>query len=469
MIMRDAVVEGSANFDHLEFFNMHPNVGTRAYNISASIENAAAAAGIRTRDLRTSDKQCEERSLVLKLNQCVRLLNKTVELILEDKDNKLNICRASDTFLLCVNEAVSETACREDSEVMFYVSHFAEKILRHHKWSCDQSGAPSNRPRLENLRQKMDFQGSGNLTAVRPLNGMGPTGLVPADNMCNFEAPERPTGICPSPGLFPSIRSSPHANGYWRDEEQYHAENIPLSYCTDVVFGTRTLYNNYTPEAKGSESSYRLQRMPITILQIGGKLRHRPRNLILTAAAETSKETKMLQAHVLRLDCKLRGQRISVYEAIGGERRDSHNFSTFLSRDASRLLIADFYTTGRKNTLQGVYIDWLHPGDNCGGPNDTDNMISFIHNLRALNLSVILAIPPEPVVVSSYDLPRAMPLVTYLVVKTHTLRLSGAVYCSGSRRYAAHIFSTVRDLLPWKQRHKLAYSISTHEPESQPA
>lgn len=57
--------------------------------------------------------------------------------------------RASDTFLLCVNEAVSETACREDSEVMFHVSHFADKILRHHKWSCDQAGASSNRPRLE--------------------------------------------------------------------------------------------------------------------------------------------------------------------------------------------------------------------------------------------------------------------------------------------------------------------------------
>lgn len=44
--------------------------------------------------LAASDKKCEERSLVLKLNQCVRLLNKTVEPILEDKENnKLNICR----------------------------------------------------------------------------------------------------------------------------------------------------------------------------------------------------------------------------------------------------------------------------------------------------------------------------------------------------------------------------------------
>ncbi|KAH8031160.1 hypothetical protein HPB51_013526 [Rhipicephalus microplus] len=42
MIMRDAVVEGSGNFDHLGFFNVHPNLSTRAYNISAYIENAAS-------------------------------------------------------------------------------------------------------------------------------------------------------------------------------------------------------------------------------------------------------------------------------------------------------------------------------------------------------------------------------------------------------------------------------------------
>ncbi|KAH8027409.1 hypothetical protein HPB51_005247 [Rhipicephalus microplus] len=56
MIMRDAVVEGSGNFDHLGFFNVHPKLSTRAYNISASIGNAAAAAGIRTRDLRVSSR-----------------------------------------------------------------------------------------------------------------------------------------------------------------------------------------------------------------------------------------------------------------------------------------------------------------------------------------------------------------------------------------------------------------------------
>ena len=50
--MRDAVVEGSGNFDLLGFFNVHPNLSTRAYSIFASIENAAAAAGIRSRDLR---------------------------------------------------------------------------------------------------------------------------------------------------------------------------------------------------------------------------------------------------------------------------------------------------------------------------------------------------------------------------------------------------------------------------------
>ncbi|KAH7977139.1 hypothetical protein HPB51_027000 [Rhipicephalus microplus] len=56
LIMRDAVVEGSGNFDHLGFFNVHPNLSTRAYNISASIGNAAATAENRTRDLRVSSR-----------------------------------------------------------------------------------------------------------------------------------------------------------------------------------------------------------------------------------------------------------------------------------------------------------------------------------------------------------------------------------------------------------------------------
>ncbi|XP_070389631.1 uncharacterized protein [Dermacentor albipictus] len=216
---------------------------------------------------------------------------------------------------------------------------------------------------------------------------------------------------------------------YWRASEFYHAENLPLSYCTDVVFGTRALYNNNTPEAKASESSYILQRKLISDLQLQGKLRHR-------------------------------GKAVLVYEAIGGDRRDSHNFSYFLSKGTSRFLIADFYTAGIKGTLQGVYVDWDYPGDACGSPNDTDNLIAFMADLRSLNFSVILAVPPKLALMSVYNLPRAMSVVKYVVVKTHTLRLSSAVYCSGARQYAARIFNDVRNSLPPQLRHKLAYSIS---------
>ncbi|KAH7958953.1 hypothetical protein HPB49_006908 [Dermacentor silvarum] len=109
---------------------------------------------------------------------------------------------------------------------------------------------------------------------------------------------------------------------------------------------------------------------------------------------------------------------------------------------------------------KGVYLDWDYPGDACGSPNDTENLIAFVADLRSLNLSVILAVPPEPALVSHYNLPRAMPLVEYVVVKTHTLRLNRAVYCSGARRYAARVFTDVRSLLPPQLRNKLAYSIS---------
>ena len=54
--MRDAVVEDSGNFDRLGFSNVHLNISTRASNIVAPIENAAAAAGIRSRDFRVSSR-----------------------------------------------------------------------------------------------------------------------------------------------------------------------------------------------------------------------------------------------------------------------------------------------------------------------------------------------------------------------------------------------------------------------------
>ncbi|KAH8031797.1 hypothetical protein HPB51_020915 [Rhipicephalus microplus] len=55
MIMRDAVMEGSGDLVHLGIFNVRPNLSTRAYNISASIGNAAASAGIRSRGLRLTE------------------------------------------------------------------------------------------------------------------------------------------------------------------------------------------------------------------------------------------------------------------------------------------------------------------------------------------------------------------------------------------------------------------------------
>lgn len=192
----DIIVKNKLNCTELKFLTA--NLTTKVP--AAAPVNAAAVTKGTQPGSKASDKKCEERSLVLKLNQCVRLLNKTVEPVLEDKENnKLNICRASDTFLLCVNEAVSETACREDSEVMFHVSHFADKILRHHKWSCDQNSAaaPSPRPRLENLRQRMDSgSGQGNMSAIRAVAPNGPMDLAPTDGRCNFEVVRSAVDTC---------------------------------------------------------------------------------------------------------------------------------------------------------------------------------------------------------------------------------------------------------------------------------
>ncbi|KAH7952649.1 hypothetical protein HPB51_028196 [Rhipicephalus microplus] len=52
MIMRHAMVENAGNFDYMGFSNVNPNLSTQGYSISGSIGNAAAAAMIRSRDMR---------------------------------------------------------------------------------------------------------------------------------------------------------------------------------------------------------------------------------------------------------------------------------------------------------------------------------------------------------------------------------------------------------------------------------
>lgn len=42
--------------NHLGFLNLNPDLSTRAYSILDSIENAATAAWIRSRDLRVSSR-----------------------------------------------------------------------------------------------------------------------------------------------------------------------------------------------------------------------------------------------------------------------------------------------------------------------------------------------------------------------------------------------------------------------------
>ncbi|XP_077508714.1 uncharacterized protein LOC144120160 [Amblyomma americanum] len=108
----------------------------------------------------------------------------------------------------------------------------------------------------------------------------------------------------------------------------------------------------------------------------------------------------------------------------------------------------------------GVYLDWSHPGDACGNPSDGDNLVDFIRKLKDVNISVVLAVPPVLGLLRFYELPRTLPLLDYLVVKTHTLRLSGVVHCSGAREHAARVFGDIRRSVPLHHWDKLAYSIS---------
>lgn len=54
--MLEAIMEDSEHFDDLEFFNVHLNLSTLAASIFLPIKNAAAAARIRSCDLKFSSR-----------------------------------------------------------------------------------------------------------------------------------------------------------------------------------------------------------------------------------------------------------------------------------------------------------------------------------------------------------------------------------------------------------------------------
>lgn len=56
MIMRDAMVDGFGNSNHLVLFDVHLNLSKWTSRISASIKNGAAADGIRSCDLHISSR-----------------------------------------------------------------------------------------------------------------------------------------------------------------------------------------------------------------------------------------------------------------------------------------------------------------------------------------------------------------------------------------------------------------------------
>ncbi|KAH8021000.1 hypothetical protein HPB51_011556 [Rhipicephalus microplus] len=132
MIMRDAVVEGSGNFDHLGFFNVRPNLSTRAYNNSASIGNAAAAAGVRSRDLRESQSQ-QVRGPVAK-KRCGKLVAGATT----------TSCGLASGFLIALlalylgcNHSVYPTRSPCDSETCQAVSDLYNKSLSREYKPCD--------------------------------------------------------------------------------------------------------------------------------------------------------------------------------------------------------------------------------------------------------------------------------------------------------------------------------------------
>ncbi|EEC00364.1 hypothetical protein IscW_ISCW000062 [Ixodes scapularis] len=154
-------------------------------------------------------------------------------------------------------------------------------------------------------------------------------------------------------------------------------------------------------------------------------------------------------------------QEVPIYMNLGGDRADSANISKALRDPASRKRLAAFvvnYTDS--HIINGVHLDWDHPGAHCGDPNDAANLKDFIADLQAMKMSnVMLSVPPSPDLVDLYNLNQIMDMLKLVIVKTHTLRPDNTLACTGDRADAFAAFTAIRANLSGIYRDKLAYSI----------
>ncbi|CAN8031005.1 unnamed protein product, partial [Ixodes persulcatus] len=171
---------------------------------------------------------------------------------------------------------------------------------------------------------------------------------------------------------------------YFRRTQPYHPKYLPLSFCTAVVVHALTVLRT-TAEQKRPV-------MDGAYLDTLRSLRH---------------EGRLLH----------RRSPVAVYLGVGGDWRDSARFS-MATRDRAFLtrLAHDLVGLVRRDSFEGLYIDWDHPKGRCGHDGDTQQLRTFVEAIRGqVDGGLLLAVPP--VHSGDYGLEALLPLLEYMAAR----------------------------------------------------
>ncbi|EEC00155.1 hypothetical protein IscW_ISCW016203 [Ixodes scapularis] len=150
---------------------------------------------------------------------------------------------------------------------------------------------------------------------------------------------------------------------YSRRRQPYHPKYLPLSFCTAVVVHALTVLRTTAEQKRPVMDGAYLD--TLRSLRREGRLLHRR-------------------------------SPVAVYLGVGGDWRDSARFS-LATRDRAFLtrLAHDLVGLVRRDSFQGLYVDWDHPKGRCGHDGDTQQLRTFVEAIRGqVDGGLLLAVSP---------------------------------------------------------------------------
>ncbi|XP_064476066.1 chitotriosidase-1-like [Ornithodoros turicata] len=224
---------------------------------------------------------------------------------------------------------------------------------------------------------------------------------------------------------------------YHRSEMVYLPKNVPFTFCTYIIFYSVSLSpNGLTFKRPNMDPQYIEE---FNTMKADGTLQHP------------------------------NGDGIPLVITLGGDATDAENISKALRKPSSRTTAAHLIVRFlMRYELQGINIHWDHPKGQCGVAEDTEDLVSFIGELRnveatvtSIPMTVIVTLPPLIQDLRLYAANKYADKVNYVAVATHRLlRGQNVVECKDRGAESNAIIHQVHVAISKFPHRKVCMSIS---------